>query len=233
MSADSVSTAAAAVDSTIDTLDTSDWLALKERGNQKYSAGETTAAISDYVKALAAAPDDASRVTLFGNLALAHLRAGNAAEAVSRCDEGLRISGDNEKLLFRRAKALVQLKDLTAAEAIDRLESAHPGSKGAAELRALLAAEGSQAPTALPGPGPSPRSTNSLRKAMAAAMSSGSLYEDKPQAAPARAGGSGKAGGHGSGVGGFLSACWNALCCRRRAAAPGGAEGTKPKAKAT
>lgn len=222
------------------------WLSLKELGNVAFGLGDIAGAIVAYEKALMAAPDDAARVALYGNLALAHLRAGELSAAVSRCDEGLKLSTDSEKLLFRKAKALVQLKDSSAADAVARLEAAHPGSKGAAELRALLsgsdAAAGSSPAPSAPAAAPlaaSPRvpKSDSLRKAMAAAMSSGSLYDDKPQAravAPGSSAGrsSGSGAGSGFGIGSVLSACWDALCCRRKRGAPASATGSGTAAAA-
>lgn len=225
-----------------------DWLSLKELGNVAYGLGDTATAITEYEKSLAAAPDDTARVALYGNLALAHLRAGQLSSAVARCDEGLALSPDSEKLLFRKAKALVQLKDGFAADAIARLEAAHRGSKGAAELRALLPeGDASAAASSSPGTaavaaaaapaGASQRAlkSDSLRKAMAAAMSSGSLYEDKPQAkAAGSAGTAGRGSGFGSdsGLGSMLSACWDALCCRRKRGAPARAPATGSAAEA-
>ena len=131
---------------------------LKEHGNNRLRAGDASGAFYKYRQALQfldlPAPttgplsDSAAydavlqplRLTLLGNLAQAALSLGRLPEALEAADAVLAASPNNEKALFRRAKALQGLQRVPEAlAAVDSLLLLEPDNRAARALRLQLA----------------------------------------------------------------------------------------------
>jgi tetratricopeptide (TPR) repeat protein len=99
--------------------------------------GQVDAAIAHLEIARAAAPQDPN---LLNTLGYVYRRAGDAATAMQRFDEGLSSDPSNPQLLVNAAAALIEAgKYPDAALMIDRLEGVAAGSPEIAGLRRIIA----------------------------------------------------------------------------------------------
>lgn len=131
---------------------------LKEHGNNRLRAGDASGAFFKYRQALQfldlpgpttgpladavayGAVLQPLRLTLFGNLAQAALSLGRLPEALEAADAVLAAAPNNEKALFRRAKALQGLQRVPEAlAAVDSLLLLEPDNRAAHALRLQLA----------------------------------------------------------------------------------------------
>ncbi|XP_068452012.1 mitochondrial import receptor subunit TOM34 [Clinocottus analis] len=87
--------------------------ALKEEGNALVKKGEHKKAIDKYSQSIKHNPTE---ITTYTNRALCYLSVKQYRDAVRDCDEALRIDGSNIKALYRRAQALLELKDIKGCE---------------------------------------------------------------------------------------------------------------------
>jgi len=101
----------------------------KDEGNELFKGGNYQHAVQRYTKALGhtgkffdlddegKAEVEALKLSLFLNLAQCYIKLELWPKAVGNCDSALKIEEKNVKALYRRAFALVQLKDFDKAEA--------------------------------------------------------------------------------------------------------------------
>lgn len=79
------------------------------------TVGDCVRAAACYASAMEADVASCLLPTLLGNRAQARLQEGRIAEAVEDCTQAIALDADNTKLLLRRAKGLVALKQLEKA----------------------------------------------------------------------------------------------------------------------
>jgi tetratricopeptide (TPR) repeat protein len=89
---------------------------LKAQGNEHYTRGDIASALGCYQQALSTPGLSASEsATLHKNLAACHLKLSQWEQAKRHCDAALEVSAVDVKALYRRALALEQLGQISAA----------------------------------------------------------------------------------------------------------------------
>ncbi|XP_056293624.1 mitochondrial import receptor subunit TOM34 [Pseudoliparis swirei] len=86
---------------------------LKEEGNALVKKGEHKRAIEKYGQSIKHNPTE---ITTYTNRALCFLSVKQYRDAVRDCDEALLMDSGNIKALYRRAQALLELKDIKGCE---------------------------------------------------------------------------------------------------------------------
>jgi tetratricopeptide (TPR) repeat protein len=113
--------------------------ALKAEGNAHYSRGELAAAADCYQRALSSGGSSLSgseRATLHKNLAAVAVKQSQWRSAVEHCEAALSHCPTDVKALYRRALALEQLGQISAA-AKDMLQAAQLQPKVRCRARSL------------------------------------------------------------------------------------------------
>lgn len=81
----------------------------KEQGNTAFKAGDWSAAIEAYTKAIKCGDQHKQLATFYKNRAAAYLKMEKFEQAVRDCDKSLELEPNEPKALFRRAQAKEQL----------------------------------------------------------------------------------------------------------------------------
>ena len=83
----------------------------KKFGNEAFLKRDFKNALSQYFQALKKTNDKNEKITIFSNLAAVYLEMGENEKCIEKCDLALELDPNNEKCLYRKARANLYLEN--------------------------------------------------------------------------------------------------------------------------